>query len=103
MTAVSDEASSDAFSPGGIGLEHRQLLLQATEALVVDYAPTTVAGVVIAAVARAKCHVRDGYTACGLHAPPADEYVSLIIGLARHELNERNGARERRGRPIGMH
>ena len=54
------------------------------------------------AIARAKSHVLDGYHVLDLDAPPPDEFVSLVIGLARQELTDfGDGPNDRRNRPIG--
>jgi len=83
--------------------EHNDLLRNATEQLVGDYTPNTrvSAGRVLAAVARAKRYVLDGYRVLNLDTPPADEYVALVVGLARQELNNVHGSVVRRGRPVG--
>lgn len=65
------------------------LLLDATEDLIRAHRETLPARDVIAAVARAKLHVDSGFAVIHLDPPPADEYVVLVVGLARQELIKR--------------
>ena len=73
--------------------EHDELLRQAAERLAKEYTRNArvSAGRVLAAVARAKRHVLDGYRVLNLDFPPGDEYVALVIGLARQELDNVHG------------
>jgi hypothetical protein len=72
-------------------------LFDATEELVEDFTANTriSAGRVLAAVARARRYVQSGYAALLIDAPPVDEYVALVIGLARKKLDSVQGL----GRP----
>jgi hypothetical protein len=65
------------------------LLRTATEDLIRAHRADLTAGAVIAAVARAKLHVDSGFAVIHLEPPPPDEYVVLVIGLARQELAKR--------------
>lgn len=71
------------------GREYDELLLETTERLIQESASEVAAGQIIAAMARAKLHVRHGYAACNFDPPPADEYVALVAGLAKQELLSR--------------
>jgi hypothetical protein len=66
-------------------LDRRKLLLLATEDLV-RAQNTHTAQEVIEAVARARTRVGAGYAISALSPPPSDEYVSLVIGMARQDL-----------------
>jgi hypothetical protein len=68
---------------------HESLLITATEKLIQVHRAELPIGDVIAAVARAKLHVDRGLAVCQLDPPPADEYVVLVVGLARQELAKR--------------
>jgi hypothetical protein len=74
--------------------EPDHLLRESTEHLVEDYTPNTRVSVgrVLAAVDRAKRHVLDGYRVLNLDAPSGDEYVALVVGLARQELDNVRGS-----------
>jgi hypothetical protein len=61
-------------------------LLATIDELVSEYVDKASAGRVLDAVARSRIHVEDGLRVVG-HLPPEDEYVSLIAGLARQELD----------------
>jgi hypothetical protein len=80
--------------------EHERLLREATQHLVEDYTANArvSAGRVLAAVVRAKRRVLDGRRVLNLDAPPADEYISLVIGLAHQELDNVQGSADRHGR-----
>ena len=79
--------------------DHDRLLRETIEHLVEDYTANArvSAGRVLAAVTRAKRHVLDGYGVLNLDAPPADEYIALVGGLARQELDNVHGPIIRRG------
>jgi len=77
-------------------------LRDATTDLIEEFSSGVPAGKVIGAVGRAKNHVRSGYDVLQFGAPPPDEYVSLIVGLARQELSELVGPVIRRGRALGV-
>lgn len=65
------------------------LLSARTDDLLWEYRRTLTHREVIHAVARARMEVRDGYRSMALELPAADEYVSLVIGMARRHLRER--------------
>jgi hypothetical protein len=68
--------------------ERTSRLLTATLGLVDDYRQSSPADVVLAAVARAKIHVADGQRV--LHDNLTDdEFVALVLDLARQELDLR--------------
>jgi hypothetical protein len=68
------------------------LLIEAVDRLISDYAASLPSADVLAAVARAQIHVRDGLGALRLDMPPDDEYAMLVTGLARQELAVRTDA-----------
>jgi len=82
--------------------EHDRLLLEAADRLVEEYRAKVVAGRVMGAVARARDQIRSGYDALMIDAPPPDEYVSLIDGLARQQLDELNGRIYRQRHALGV-
>jgi len=83
------------------GPRYDQMLVEGTEILVAEFCPPLVVGRVIGAIARATSHVLDGYRVLNLDAPSPDEFVSLVIGLARQELEVfGDGPFDRKGRPI---
>lgn len=62
-------------------------LIDAVAGLISEYALLGLSSEdVLAAVARAQVHVRDGLGVIGLDMPPDDEYAVLVVGLARQEL-----------------
>jgi hypothetical protein len=68
------------------GRELDRLLLDAVDVLVHDPDVQAPAGRVIARVARAKIRARELYRANGSELPPAEDYVALIIAMARQDL-----------------
>jgi hypothetical protein len=66
--------------------EYQRPLAVATEELISTSTYGVAPGQILSAVARAKIHVGRGYGLLDLEPPPADEYVSLVIGLAKQEL-----------------
>jgi hypothetical protein len=70
-------------------LDRDRALREAAQRLTRDYTGRMPSGQVLAAVARAKVHVRDGLGVVRLPLPPTDEYLALVVGLARQELELR--------------
>jgi hypothetical protein len=70
-------------------LDRDHALREAAQRLIGDYAEMIPSGQVLAAVARAKVHVHDGLRVVRLPLPPTDEYLALVVGLARQELSLR--------------
>lgn len=78
-----------------------RLLIDGAETLIAEFCPPLVVGRVMGAVDRARSRVLDGYRVLNLDAPPSDEFVSLVIGLARQELAAvGHGPLDRKGRPL---
>lgn len=79
---------------------HSDQLTDAVAGLLSEYAPSDLSPAdVLAAVARAQVHVRDGFGDIGLDMPPEDEYAILVVGLARQELAVRLDAIRTAPRP----
>lgn len=70
--------------------EYDQALLQATDELIRRH-PNLAAGRVIAAVARAKIHIRDLYSTSGQETPDPAEYIAVIIAMAAQQLTGQPG------------
>ncbi len=70
-------------------MDRETLLLDAVQNLVDTYEDRCDAALVLDALARAKIHIRDGFSVLALDVPPADEYVTLVVGLATQELELR--------------
>jgi hypothetical protein len=70
-------------------LDRDRALREEAQRLTREYAASVPSGQVLAAVARAKLHVHEGLRVIRLALPPTDEYLALVIGLARQELHLR--------------
>jgi hypothetical protein len=81
---------------------YNELLLEATTRLIDEFSSRIQVGRIVGAIGRAKSHVRSGYRLLVITAPPPDEYVSLVVGLARQELFDLVGPRIRAGRALGL-
>lgn len=84
------------------GPEYEEMLHHAVGSLFDYYGNEIAAARVQAAIDRARRHVRAEYAALTIAAPPPQEFVDLVIGLARQELDEINAGAERRSRPVDV-
>lgn len=65
------------------------ILSAETDKLIWEFRRTLTYREIVQAVARARVDVRDGYRNLKRELPEADEYVALVIGLARQRIEAR--------------
>jgi hypothetical protein len=66
-----------------------KLLSARTDDLIWEHRRALTHREVVHSVARARMEVRDGYRSMSLPLPTGEEYVALVIGMARRHLHER--------------
>jgi len=65
------------------------LLSAEADKLIWEFRRTLTYREVVQAVARARVEVRDAYRELEIDLPPVDEYVALVIGMARQRITAR--------------